>query len=202
MREGSRNGAGMDPDSPWTRLPDLAKGPGGLHGSGPGFGGTGLAWVLHGRKGVSKRIPSLLIVADRGCLKRFRLEETPSFGPKAHLLETVRIDAAHGRYRDKFSDQAGAFPTGGTAGQGNSIGERMSLETEEETRIFRRLAAQMSAWLAEHHGAWGFAAPAEINGAVLDELEPHLRERLTINLPSDLIHVEGPRLLQHFTAAA
>jgi hypothetical protein len=141
-----------------------------------------------------------LIVADRGCLKLFRLEETPSFGRKVHLLETVRIDAAHGRYRDKFSDQAGAFPTGGTAGQGNSIGERMSMETEEETRIFRHLAVQMSAWLAEHHGAWGFAAPPEINAAILKEIDPHLRERLTSNLPSDLIHVEGPRLLQHFRA--
>jgi hypothetical protein len=149
-----------------------------------------------------KQIPSLLIVADRGCLKVFHVEETPSFGRMARLRETRHIDAAHGRYRDKFTDQAGAFPTGGTAGQGNSIGERMSLETEEDVRIFRTLAGHITELLQDHHERWGFAAPSEINGAILDELEPDLRNRLTLNLGSDLIHVEPSRLLRYFGAEA
>jgi hypothetical protein len=147
-----------------------------------------------------KQIPSLLIVADRGCLKVFHVEETPSFGRMARLGETLTIDAAHGRYRDKFTDQAGAFPTGGTAGQGNSIGERMPLETEQDVRIFRILAGHITELLRDHQGTWGFAAPSEINRAILDGLNPELRDRLTMNLASDLIHVEPSRLLRHFGA--
>jgi hypothetical protein len=146
---------------------------------------------------------SLLIVTDRGFLKAYAVEATSNRSAMPRLLESFQVADAHGRYQDKLTDQAGAFPNGGTAGHGNSIAERMSMEAENETRIFRLLAGQITNLLnqlrPEH---WSFAAPSEINGAILDNLSPELRSHLDRNVPRDLVKTQPAELLSHFDRAA
>lgn len=146
---------------------------------------------------------SLLIVTDRGSFKAYALEATPARGVMPRLLETFQIADAHGRFQDKVTDQAGAFPNGGTGGQGNSIAERMTIDAENQTRIFRVIAGEITSLLNQHRPEhWSFAAPAEINGAILDNVAPELREHLERNLPRDLVKIEPAELLAHFDRAA
>lgn len=146
--------------------------------------------------------PSFLIIADRGGLKAFAVEQTPTRGRTLRLVNSLELVDAHGRFRDKFSDQAGSFPNTATAGHGNSIAERGELQTEMETRILRQIASRISILLREHQpAAWGFAAPSEINGAIIDGLDRDLHERLRWNLKRDLINTDASELLSRFEAA-
>lgn len=142
----------------------------------------------------------VIIVADRGRLKAYAVEknENRSIGVP-RLWESMEIEEALGRYRDNFTDQAGAFPDGASPGQANSTAERMNLAAEQEMRSFRMVASRMIELLRDKAPErWGFAAPPEINGAILDGLPVDLRERLARNVPRDLVNVPAPELLRHF----
>lgn len=146
--------------------------------------------------------PSFLIIADRGGLKAFAVEQTPNRGRTLRLVNSLQLIDAHGRFRDKFTDQAGSFPNGASDGQGSSIAERQELAAEMETRIFRQLASRMTTLLREHQpAAWGFAAPSEINGAIIDGLDRDLHDRLCWNLKRDLINTDPSELWSRFEAA-
>src|SRR5206468_8049655 len=86
---------------------------------------------------------SLVIVTDRGSLKAYRVEETPTRGPSLQLVQAFNLTDAHGRLLDKVTDQAGRFPVsngaGGHHGQA-SIAERTQVETETERRLCKQLA--------------------------------------------------------------
>ena len=83
--------------------------------------------------------------------------------------------------------------------QGNSAAERMTLVAEEEVRIFRTIAGHLTRLLQEHGQArWYFAAPSEINGAIIDGLGRDLHARLERNVKSDLTHTPTAELLRHF----
>jgi len=146
--------------------------------------------------------PTFIILADRGCLKAFAIEDTATRGAVPRLVENFQIADAHGRYEDKVSDQAGSFPTGGTLGQGNSIAETLTRESEMESRIFRQLAEHITNLLRQHQPElWAFAAPSEINGAIIDGLDRDLHEKLRWNLKRDLIHTDASELLARFEDA-
>ena len=59
---------------------------------------------------------SLIIVTDRGSLKAYRVNETPTRGPSLQLVQAFNITDAHGRLVDKVSDLAGRFPVSDGAG--------------------------------------------------------------------------------------
>ena len=83
---------------------------------------------------------SLIIVTDRGSLKAYKVSETPTRGPHLELVQAFDTTDAHGRYQDKLTDQAGAFPGGAAPGQMNSAGERTGIESENDRRIHKQLA--------------------------------------------------------------
>jgi hypothetical protein len=140
-----------------------------------------------------------VIVADRGQFKAFKIDRTDGGRTSPKLVDSLFLSEPRERYDEKLTDQAGAFPKGGTAHQGNSIAERMALDSEEESRTFRRLAGEIVSVLENHRPArWGFAAPSEINGAILDGLPEEFRKNLTLNLPLDLINVPQNELISHF----
>jgi hypothetical protein len=118
------------------------------------------------------------------------------------LVDSTEFAEGQQTLQEQFTDKAGSFPAGGTNGQGNSAPERMSLTAELEMRTFRQAAQRIIALLGEHRPeSWGFAAPSEINGAILDGLPPHLLARLAENLPLDLTRTPADRLLEHFERA-
>ena len=148
---------------------------------------------------------SLIITADRGSLKAYRVTENPNRGPGLQLVQAVDFTDAHGRYKDKFSDSAGRFPVGdggGDAGSGrhmNGIAERQGLETENDRRIFRQLAENIADVVTtEGTEGWSFAAPASIHSSIVDLLPAPVRERIVEHVKSDLVKIEIANLPQHF----
>ncbi len=71
---------------------------------------------------------SLVIVTDRGELKAYRVNETPTRGPSLQLVQAFNITDAHGRLVDKVSDLAGRFPV--INGAGDSSWARAPLPNE------------------------------------------------------------------------
>jgi hypothetical protein len=114
------------------------------------------------------------------------------------VLET-NFKEAHERYRDKVTDQAGAFPAAGSDGHRNAIAERPSMEAEEDARLFKSIAEQVEEIIRQYRPPrWSFAAPAEINPAILQRISPDLRTILNHNVKRDLVKIPPDVLLQHF----
>jgi hypothetical protein len=144
---------------------------------------------------------SLIIVTDRGSLKAYRVDETPTRGPSLQLVQAFNITDAHGRLIDKVSDLAGRFPVSDSAGMHHkaSIAERTQLETETDRRIYKQLADQIVK-LVKSDGVegWSFAAPASIHSAIVDLLPASARDRIVEHVKSDLVKVEPAKLTTHF----
>jgi hypothetical protein len=144
---------------------------------------------------------SLIIVTDRGSLKAYRVDETPTRGPSLKLVQAFDITDAHGKLVDKVSDLAGRFPVSDGAGgrHANSIAERTQLETETDRRIYKELADQI-AKIVESDGVegWSFAAPASIHAAIVDLLPASVRNRIVEHVKSDLVKTELSKLPAHF----
>ena len=145
---------------------------------------------------------SLVIVSDRGSLKAYRVNETPTRGPSLQLVQALNITDAHGKLIDKLSDVAGRFPVTEGAGAHHgpaSIAERTQLATEMDRRIQKELADQIAKIVSENgKDGWSFAAPAEIHTAIVDLLPAGVRQRIVEHVKSDLVKIEAARLINHF----
>ena len=145
---------------------------------------------------------SLIIVTDRGSLKAYRVNETPTRGPSLQLVQAFNITDAHGRLVDKVSDLAGRFPVTNGAGAHRgaaSIAERTQLEAETDRRIQKELADQIVKIVSLNgKEGWWFAAPAEIHSAIVDLLPPAVRNRIVEHVKSDLVKTEPAKLSAHF----
>src|SRR5438128_10485139 len=125
---------------------------------------------------------SLVIVTDRGELKAYRVNETPTRGPSLQLVQAFNITDAHGRLVDKVSDLAGRFPVTNGAGAHHgpgSIAERTQLATEMDRRIHKELADEITK-IVSRDGKEGrsFAEPGELDGAVVDLLPAAVSGRM------------------------
>lgn len=148
---------------------------------------------------------TLVIVADRGTVKAFKVNETPNRGPGLQLVRAFNLTDAHGRYQDKLTDQAGRFPVGdggGQAGSGrhmNGIAERQSLETENDRRLFKELAENITDVIkSEAPEGWSFAAPSQLQPRILELLPNDVRERIVEHVPSDLVNLPIAELAERF----
>ena len=144
---------------------------------------------------------SLIIVTDRGSLKAYRVDETPTRGPSLKLVQAFNVTDAHGRLVDKVTDLAGRFPVsdGSGARHANSIAERTQLETETDRRIHKQLADQIVK-IVQSDGVegWSFAAPASIHAAIVDLLPATVRNRIVEHVKSDLVKTDAAKLPAHF----
>jgi hypothetical protein len=144
---------------------------------------------------------SLVIVADRGSLKAYRVDETPTRGPSLQLIQAFDLTDAHGKLIDKVTDLAGRFPVSDGAGgrHANSIAERTQLDAETDRRIYKQLADQIVKIIdGSGKQGWSFAAPAEIHGAIVDLLPRGARDRIVEHVKSDLVKIEPAKLPSHF----
>ncbi len=144
---------------------------------------------------------SLIIVTDRGSLKAYRVNETPTRGPSLQLVQAFNLIDAHGRLLDKVSDQAGRFPVGdgGTGRHMNAIAERTQMEVETDRRIHKQLAERIVE-IVKSNGmtGWSFAAPAPCYKAIVDLLPQNVRNRIVEHVKSDLVNIEPAKLSAHF----
>jgi hypothetical protein len=143
---------------------------------------------------------SLIIVADRGGVKAYRVNQTPTRGASLQLVQAFDITDAHGRYDEKLTDQAGRFPVSdGNGRHANAIAERTALETENDRRICKQLAEHIAEVVKrEAAEGWSFAAPASIHSSVTDLLPRTLRNRVVEHVKSDLVKIEPSKLSSHF----
>lgn len=143
---------------------------------------------------------SLIIVADRGSLKAYKVDETPTRGPSLRLVQAFNLTEGHGRFQDRLSDHAGGFPVGdGGHRHMNGAAEKQTLEGESDRRICRQLAEQISDILGrEKTDAWSFAAPAEIYPHIADLLPRAQRDRIVEHVKADLVKIEPAKLPSHF----
>ena len=144
---------------------------------------------------------SLVIVTDRGSLKAYRVDETPTRGPSLQLVQAFDITDAHGKLVDKVTDLAGRFPVSDGAGvhHGASISEHTQLETETDRRIYKQLADQIVKIVkSDGVGGWSFAAPASMHAAIVDLLPADVRDRIVEHVKSDLVKIEPAKLPTHF----
>lgn len=142
---------------------------------------------------------SLVIVTDRGSLKAYRVNETPTRGPSLQLVQAFDITDAHGKMVDKVTDLAGRFPVSDGAGRHmNSIAES-KLENETDRRIYKQLADQIVKIVrSDGVEGWSFAAPSEFHGAIVDHLPANVRSRIVEHVKSDLVKIEPAKLSSHF----
>src|ERR1051325_3989406 len=140
---------------------------------------------------------SLIIVTDRGGLKAYQVNETPTRGPSLQLVQAFDMTDAHGRIIDKVSDLAGRFPVTEGAGAHRgpaSIAERTQFATEMDRRIQKELADQITKIVSQNaKDGWSFAAPAEIHTAIVELLPPAIRQRIVEHVKSDLVKGETAR---------
>jgi hypothetical protein len=143
---------------------------------------------------------SLIIVADRGGLRAYRVDQTPTRGASLHLVQALELTAAHGRYSDKVTDQAGSFAVSdGNGRHASSIAERTALEAENDKRICQQLAGHIADVVQrEAVEGWSFAAPASIHAIVAELLPPAIRDRVVEHVKSDLVKTDSVKLASHF----
>ncbi|CAN5600520.1 hypothetical protein BH18VER2_BH18VER2_09950 [soil metagenome] len=143
---------------------------------------------------------SLIVVADRGGIKAYRVNQTPTRGASLQLVQAFDITDAHGRYDDKLTDQAGRFPVAdGNGRHANAIAERTQIETETDRRICKQLAEHITEVVKrEAADGWSFAAPASIHATVTDLLPVPLQTRVVEHVKSDLVKIEPAKLSSHF----
>lgn len=145
---------------------------------------------------------SFVIVADRGSLKAYRVDETPTRGPSLHLVQAFDLTDAHGKLIDKVTDLAGRFPVTDGAGSHRgaaSIAERTQLDNETDRRICKQLADEIAKFVTENaKEGWSFAAPSGIHSAIVDLLPGPVRDRIVEHVKSDLVKVESAKLPAHF----
>src|ERR1700736_5150402 len=144
---------------------------------------------------------SLIIVADRGSLKAYRVDETPTRGPSLRLIQAFDLTDAHGKLVDKVTDLAGRFPVSDGVGRQHhaaSIAES-KLETETDRRIYRQLADKIVKIVKSDDAAGGrFAGAPDIHKAIVDLLPRPVRGRIVEHVKSDLVKTEPAKLHTHF----
>lgn len=144
---------------------------------------------------------SLIIVADRGSLKAYKVSDTPTRGASLQLIQAFDLADAHGRYEDKVTDQAGRRfgVADATGGHTASIAEHTALEQETDKRICKQLAGQIADIVRREAGeGWSFAAPTAIYSAVLRLLPAEVQNRIVEHVKSDLVKIEPAKLTSHF----
>ncbi len=146
---------------------------------------------------------TLVVVADLGCFKAYRLENShASHTPRLELVDEFTSADAHGKLVDKVTDLAGRFPRRGgtaTARGAMSDGERHNIELESRRRLVRQLAQRLNGLARDPEvERCLLAASREINHPLLEELEPQVRAKIEKNVPADLTKVKRGDLLRHF----
>jgi hypothetical protein len=146
---------------------------------------------------------TLLVVADLGCLKAFKLENNHLHrSPRLDLIQEYNNADAHEKLVDKVSDLSGRFPrnTGQSKATGAmSDGERHNIELEHRKRLVRELGQRINSLVRPPDiERCLLAASVEINHQLVGELDPRVRAKIAKNVTADLTKIERAEILRHF----
>jgi len=145
----------------------------------------------------------LLVLADLGHFKAYRLEEDQNFSqPRLQLLEQWDTNVPR-HLSEELTDQAGQFRKGTVpAGASNlSDGEEHNLDLERRRRALKTVATHLRALLNRKEidvdGCY-FAASSEINGAILNELDQQTRSQIQKNVCANLTRLNSDQVIAQF----
>lgn len=127
---------------------------------------------------------SLIVVADRGGLKAYRVRETLARGPRLQLLQAFEIPNLDDLSPTHHTTAATDWPL---------------LEIEQSHRICQQLADEISKVVRKTFvEGWSLAAPESIYGEIINLLPAEIRERIVENVQSDLVKIPANKLPEHF----
>jgi hypothetical protein len=127
---------------------------------------------------------SLIIIADRGGLKVYRVEETPARGPSFKLVQAFDIPNVNDLSKTRHT---------------TAVTDWISLESEECRRTCRQLANEIKKVVERDYGeAWALAAPESISRKIIDLLPENIRERIVEHVEADLVKIPIAKLPSHF----
>lgn len=143
---------------------------------------------------------TLVVVADLGCLKIYRLDSTPRKTSRLQLLERLKNTGARARLAETTSDASGRFPRGGARRiQGMSDGERHNTGLESRRRLVRQLARNLNRVLRrEEPDDCYLAASRQIHKTLMEELDSSARAMVVRSVSADLTKLDKSQLLAHF----
>jgi hypothetical protein len=148
----------------------------------------------------------VMIIADLSTISIYRIIRDPLKLASDRLEEVKRAVSKEPRTRaaDKFSDSAGRFyQGGGMGGTTAGFGEPHNTALEEEKRIVKHLADEITALVAEKDcEGWFLAAGKSINNQVLGQLSPAVKAKLKGNVAANLTKTPKAELLGHFLESA
>lgn len=143
---------------------------------------------------------TLLIVADRGGMKAFRVEESPNRKHGLHQIDSYHAQDAHGRFEDKVTDRAGRFKGSGAGQTGGGSADHPTIDLENDRRAVKHIAERINEIVdKEKPEGWRLAVPAQIARLVEEHLKPEARKRLTETVHADLLRAESSDILGHFS---
>jgi hypothetical protein len=147
----------------------------------------------------------LLITTDLGTFKAYELEDDRfSTSPHFQMVDAFEMEAGHDRLIEKVSDkEGGKFGRGSAGGAFNEggNGERHNINLEHHKRGMKQIAERMKDLLRDNiYETCLFAAPAEINGQILDLLPREIRVKIEKTIPNNLVNAPRNELLRQFTS--
>ena len=127
---------------------------------------------------------SLIIVADRGSVRAYRVQETPTRGPHLELVQAFEVTDVMNAPSTQHTTPMTDWP---------------QLEAEMNRRICKELAAEITKIVERNPGEdWSFAAPESIYAKIVERLPSEIQERIVEHLESDLVKVPAAALPSHF----
>ncbi len=144
----------------------------------------------------------LLVIADLGRLKAYRLHESRRFShPRLELVEDWQTGVTQ-HLSQELTDQAGRYRKGTPHAEGPSAlsdGEQHNIDLERRRRAVKGLAHHITELLRREQAEGLYlAADRRINQHVIDELEARDRSKLQKNVHANLSKLSTEELVKHF----
>jgi hypothetical protein len=144
----------------------------------------------------------LLVVADLGRLKAYKLQEGRQFShPRLELVEDSETGVTR-HLSEELTDQAGRFRRSTAHSEAQSAlsdGEQHNIDLERRRRAVKTLAQRISEIMdREKTEEFYLAADKRINQQLLDEMPTANRTKLQKNVPMNLSKLSTEELVKHF----
>jgi hypothetical protein len=145
----------------------------------------------------------LIILADLGLLKAYRLETPETGSPRLALVSETPYLSAHQHLTDRITDSAGRRNKPGARGGGGPLADSHNLELEVRRRMVKEIAAGVKTLLREAgaDGCW-LAANKEMLRPLIEALPKTTQARIERTLARDLTKTRPQQLLRYFREAA
>jgi hypothetical protein len=145
----------------------------------------------------------IILTTDLGTFKAFEvIEQLHASSPSLEHLDSFETVFADDRISRRLADQAGQFSKGAmsfAAINDGANGERHNIQLEDQRRSLAIVASRMEEIVSHPDvDSCCFAAPSEINGAILERLSPAAKAKITRNLKCNLVNATRNDLIDRF----